>query len=48
MSIVPTSIRLDPDLHHRLKAYARKKRWSLSTLIASVMEAWLEKEDSKK
>jgi hypothetical protein len=36
----PTSIRLPGKLRESLRKRARERRWSLSTLINQVLEAW--------
>jgi len=40
----PTSIRLSRTLRDSLKKRAKERRWSLSTLINQVLEAWDKKE----
>jgi len=40
----PTSIRLPKSLEASLKRRAKERRWSLSTLINQVLEAWDKKE----
>ncbi len=47
-TFAPTSIRLDPKLKEKLKIHAKRKRWSMTTLIVAVLEAWLLAEDKTK
>jgi predicted transcriptional regulator len=44
----PTSIRLDRELRESLKRLAKERRWSMSTLIQQVLEAFVSAEDKKK
>lgn len=47
-TFVPASIRLDPKLKEKLKIHAKRKRWSLTTLIVAALEMWLMSEDKRK
>jgi predicted HicB family RNase H-like nuclease len=38
---------LPRQLKETLKRMARERRWSLNTLIAQVLEAWVRKEEKK-
>ena len=40
MTDTPTSIRLPSKLRESLRKRAKERRWSLSTLINQVLEAW--------
>ena len=47
MSVFPTSIRLTQQLRDSLKKRARERRWSLTTLVVQILEAWDRKEAEK-
>ena len=44
----PTSVRLEKSLRESLKRLAKERRWSMSTLIQQVLEAFVRAEDKKK
>lgn len=47
MLVHPTSIRLDQKLREALKRRAKDRRWSMSTLIIQILEAWDRAEEKK-
>lgn len=47
MRVFPTSVRLTAPLRDALKRRAKERRWSVSTLIVQILEAWDRKETEK-
>jgi predicted HicB family RNase H-like nuclease len=43
----PTSVRLPERLRKSLQQRAKKRRWSMTTLITQVLEAWDQAEEKK-